>query len=122
MTSMRMYNVPTKFGPCIKIANFQAKPPSTVTRYVCILVLIQFLERFQIDAFSMKTISVLVWTEKPKRIEIFCVSKRKRSSVDGAKVVIKKKKKWCLKSRKKTFEGIGINISSLGCAISVRNN
>ena len=78
--------------------------------------------RFQIDAFSMKTISVLVWTEKPKRIEIFCVSKRKRSSVDGAKVVIKKKKKWCLKSRKKTFEGIGTNISSLGCAISVRNN
>ena len=23
---MRMYNVPTKFGACIKIANFQAKP------------------------------------------------------------------------------------------------
>ena len=57
---MRMYNVPTKFGACINIANFQAKPPSTVIRYVCILVLIQFLERFQIDAFSMKTISVLV--------------------------------------------------------------
>ena len=122
MTSMRMYNVPTKFGACNKIANFQAKPPSTVIRYVCILVLIQFLEHFQIDAFSMKTTSVLVWMERPKRIEIFCVSKRKRSSVDGAKVVIKKKKKWCLKSRKKTFEGIGTNISSLGCAISVRNN
>ena len=100
---MRMYNVPTKFGPCIKIANFQAKPPSTVTRYVCILVLIQFLERFQIDAFSMKTISVLVWMERPKRIEIFCVSKRKRSSVDGAKVVIKKKKEMVFKIKEENL-------------------
>ena len=73
---MRMY-VPTKFGACIKIANFQAKPPSTLIRCVCILVLIQFLERFQIDAFSMKTIGVLVWMERPKRIEIFLRFKTK---------------------------------------------
>ena len=32
-------------------------------RYVCVFVLIHFQERFQIDAFSMKTLSVLVWTE-----------------------------------------------------------
>ena len=36
--------------------------------------------------FSMKPLSVLVWMERLKRIQMFCVSKRKRSSVDGAKV------------------------------------
>ena len=36
--------------------------------------------------FSMKRLSVLVWMERLKRIQMFCVSKRKRSSVDGAKV------------------------------------
>ena len=30
---------------------------------VCIFVLIHFQEHFQIDAFSMKTLSILVWTE-----------------------------------------------------------
>ena len=34
----------------------------------------------------MKPLSVLVWMERLKRIQMFCVSKRKRSSVDGAKV------------------------------------
>ena len=78
-------------------------------------------ERSQIDAFSLKTLSVLVWMEMPKRIEIFCVSNRKRSSsVDGAKLVIKKKKKCCLKLRRKTFKGIGTKICNLGCAISVK--
>ena len=62
--------------------------------------------------------------EMPKRIEIFWVSERKRSSsVNEAKVVIKKKKKKCrLKLRRKTFKGIGAKICSLGCAISVKNN
>ena len=32
-------------------------------RYVCVFVLIHFQERLQIDAFSMQTLSVLVWTE-----------------------------------------------------------
>ena len=36
---------------------------STLTRYVCVFVLIHSQELFQIDAFSMKTLSVLVWTE-----------------------------------------------------------
>ena len=35
----------------------------TNTIHVCAFVLIHFQERFQIDAFSMKTLSVLVWTE-----------------------------------------------------------
>ena len=35
----------------------------------------------------MKPLSVLVWMERLKRTQMFCVSKRKRSSsVDGAKV------------------------------------
>ena len=31
--------------------------------YVCVFVLIHFQERFLIDEFSMKTLSVLVWTK-----------------------------------------------------------
>ena len=37
--------------------------PSTLIRYVCVSVLINFQERFEIYALSMKTLSVLVWTE-----------------------------------------------------------
>ena len=37
--------------------------PSTLIRYVCVFSLIHFQECFKIDAFSMKTFSVLVWTE-----------------------------------------------------------
>ena len=37
--------------------------PSTLIRYECVFKVTHFQERFQIDAFSMKTISVLVWTE-----------------------------------------------------------
>ena len=60
MTSMRMY-VPAKFGACIK--NRKIPKLSTVHTNmicICILVLIHFPERFQIVAFSMKTLSVLV--------------------------------------------------------------
>ena len=32
-------------------------------RYVCVFVLIHFQESLQIDAFSMQTLRVLVWTE-----------------------------------------------------------
>jgi len=46
--------------------------PSKIIRYVCAFVLIHFQERFQIDAFSMKTLSVLVWKElRTKRIEMY---------------------------------------------------
>ena len=34
----------------------------------------------------MKPLRVLVWMERPKRIQMFCVWKRKRSIVDGANV------------------------------------
>ena len=39
--------------------------PSTQirSRYECVFVLIHFQERFQIDAFTTKTLIVLVWTE-----------------------------------------------------------
>ena len=37
--------------------------PFTLIRYVCVSVLINFQERFEIYALLMKTLSVLVWTE-----------------------------------------------------------
>ena len=37
--------------------------PSKLIGHICVFVLINFQERFQIDAFSIKTLSVLVWTE-----------------------------------------------------------
>ena len=36
---------------------------STLIRYVCVSICIHFQQRFQIDAFSVNTPSVLVWTE-----------------------------------------------------------
>ena len=36
---------------------------STQIRYVRVSICIHFQQRFQIDAFSMNTLSVLVWTE-----------------------------------------------------------
>ena len=37
--------------------------PSKLIGHVCVFVLINFQERFQIDAFSIKILSVLVSTE-----------------------------------------------------------
>ena len=49
--------------------------PSTLIRYICVYVLIHFQERFQIDAFSIKTLSVLVHVDRrPERIEIYASS------------------------------------------------
>ena len=47
-------------------------------------VLIHFQERFQIDAFSMKTLSVLLLTEDLNNASKFMRPKRKRICVDGA--------------------------------------
>ena len=35
---------------------------STPIRFFCVFVLIHFQQRFEVNAFSMKTLSVLVWT------------------------------------------------------------
>ena len=47
------------------IMKFSNIPESryTLIRYVYVSVSIHFQERFQINAFSMKTLSVLMWTE-----------------------------------------------------------
>ena len=50
--------------------------PSTLTRFVCVFVLIHSQGRFQIDAFSMKTSCVLVWTEGLNPLK--CISLRKQ--------------------------------------------
>ena len=48
--------------------------PYTLIRCVYVSVSIYFQERFQINAFSMKTLGVLVWTERPIRIEMYALS------------------------------------------------
>ena len=60
---------------------------STLTRYVCVFVLIHFQERFQIDVvFFMKTLSALVWTKGLNASKYICAFKRKRISLEGAKI------------------------------------
>ena len=54
-----------KHVPVHMTSLFFTRPFLTVhtnTMYVCVFVLIHFQERFLIDEFSMKTLSVLVWT------------------------------------------------------------
>ena len=48
--------------------------PYTLIRRVYVSVSIYFQERFQINAFSMKTLGVLAWTERPIRIEMYALS------------------------------------------------
>ena len=48
--------------------------PYTLIRCVHVSVSIYFQERFQINAFSMKTLGVLVWTERQIRIEMYALS------------------------------------------------
>ena len=59
--------------------------PSTLIRYECVFKVTHFQERFQIDAFSMKTLRVLVWTES-LNVSNVCVLKGKRASVERAYV------------------------------------
>ena len=47
-------------GHCFNFDTFRQERPSTVIRYVCVFALIHFQGRFQIDGFSMKTLSVLL--------------------------------------------------------------
>ena len=48
--------------------------PYTLIRCVYVSVSIYFQERFQINAFSVKTLGVLLWTERPIRIEMYVLS------------------------------------------------
>ena len=57
-TLLRFFRSPFSFW-CV----FDHYWPSAPIRYVCVFVLIHFQEPFQIDAFSAKTLRVLVWTE-----------------------------------------------------------
>ena len=60
-THMLQTHAPTKFSVVVFIlVRFQL---STLIRYVCVFVLILFQKRFQIDAVSMKALSILVWTQ-----------------------------------------------------------
>ena len=52
---------PTRLRYCRSSFSFRCFFDRPVIRYVCVFVLIHFRERFQIDAFLMKTLSVLVF-------------------------------------------------------------
>ena len=50
---------------------------STLIRYVCVFICIHFQQRFQIDAFSVNTLSVFERISvdgRPKRIEMYAFS------------------------------------------------
>ena len=59
--------------------------PSTLIRCVCVFVLIHFQERFLIDEFSTKTLSVLVWTEGLNASKGMRFN-RKHIRVDGTRI------------------------------------
>ena len=57
-----------------KSARFQV---STLIRYVCVFICIHFQQRFQIDAFSVNTLSVFESISvdgRPKRFEMYAFS------------------------------------------------
>ena len=50
---------------------------STLIRYICVFICIHFQQRFQIDAFSVNTLSVFERISvdgRPKRIEMYAFS------------------------------------------------
>ncbi len=58
-----------------KVSVFEC--PCTLTRYVCVFICIHFQQRFQIDAFSVNTLSVLERISvdgRTKRIEMYAFS------------------------------------------------
>ena len=62
--------------------------PSTQirSRYEGVFILIHFQERFQIDAFTMKTLIVLVWTEGLNASKCMRFQTHERQTKRGARV------------------------------------
>ena len=74
--------------PVHMTSSFFTRPFLTVptnTMYVCVFVLIHFQERFLIDEFSMKTLSVLVWTEGLNASKCMRFN-RKHIRMDGTRI------------------------------------
>ena len=86
MNSMRM--LPTR--ACDIFGHRFHFRPSILIRYECVFVLILFQERFQMDAFLMKTLSVLVW---PKGMEM-CAFSNANAIVWTGPYSDYKKQKW----------------------------
>ena len=68
MTSVELHAHATNTCACdilvIVFILMRIRPSTQIrSRYECVFVLIHFQERFQIDAFTTKTLIVLVWTE-----------------------------------------------------------
>ena len=61
---------------------------STLIRYVCVFICIHFQQRFQIDAFSVNTLSVFERISvdgRPKRIEMYAFSNENALVWTGSK-------------------------------------
>ena len=62
---------------------------STLIRYVCVFICIHFQQRFQIDAFSVNTLSVFERISvdgRPKRIEMYAFSNENALVWTGSKI------------------------------------
>ncbi len=62
---------------------------STLIRYVCVFICIHFQQRFQIDAFSVNTLSVFERISvdgRPKRIEMYAFSNENALVWTGSKL------------------------------------
>ena len=62
---------------------------STLIRYVCVCICIHFQQRFQIDAFSVNTLSVFERISvdgRPKRIEMYAFSNENALVWTGPKI------------------------------------
>ena len=63
---------------------------STLIRYVCVFICIHFQQRFQIDAFSVNTLSVFERISvdgRPKRIEMYAFSNENALVWTGSKTI-----------------------------------
>ena len=67
------------------LMRFYCFRPSTLMRCECVFDLIHFQEYFQIDTFSMKTLSAVVWTEGITHRKVW-VFKRKPISGRGLRI------------------------------------
>ena len=70
---------------------------STLIRYVCVSICIHFQQRFQIDAFSVNTLSVFERISvdgRPKRINLYAFSNENALVWTGPKYHGEKRRRW----------------------------
>ena len=99
MNSMRM--LPTR--ACDIFGHRFHFRPSKIIRYECVFVLILFQERFQMDAFLMKTLGVLVWTEGLKGWKCVRFQTQTQQCAQGLILTIKSKNGLTIRPESRLF-------------------